>query len=194
MVDIEETNVEENESTEVNDYQDRFLRLQLDFVNYKRRMEREREEQVKSANEELILKLLPVIDDLGRALRNVPDDLADSEWARGVAMVKRSLDTKLAEEGLTLIDPKGEEFDHEEHEAVFTEEGSERDQDKVNSVIRYGYKLHGKVIRPAQVSVIKGIQRPESPFARSQRVPIRRGGAPRWERPRVAPNARGTFF
>ena len=194
MVDIEETNMEESEAAEAEDSHDRFLRLQSDFVNYKRRVEREREEQVKSANEELILKLLPVIDDLGRALRNVPDNLADSEWATGVAMVKRNLDTKLADEGLTLINPKGEEFDPEEHEAVFTEEGSERDQDKVNAVIRYGYKLNGKVIRPAQVSVVKGIKKPESPAIGSHRVPIRRGGDPRWGRQRVAPNVRETFF
>ena len=64
-------------------------RLQADFINYKRRVEREKAEYTKSANKELVLKLLPVLDDLRRALGALPDEAADSHWGRGVGLVAR---------------------------------------------------------------------------------------------------------
>ena len=187
-------NVEEIEVSGANACNEQLQRLLSDFVNYKRRVEKEREEYVKSANKELVLKLLPVIDDFGRALQNAPDNLADSEWTRGIAMVKRNLDSMLAEEGLSRIEAEGKEFDPAEHEAVFVQEGDENEQGRVKSVMRTGYRLHDQVIRPAQVAVIKGIKKPESPIQGSKRVPVRRGGNRGWERSRVAPGVRGTFF
>jgi molecular chaperone GrpE len=151
----EEREAEESHAEEV-DYHDMLQRLQADFVNYKRRVEREREEQTRQANRELMLRILPAIDDLRRALDSVPEDVAESEWARGIAHVGRKLMTALEEEGLERIEAEGEAFDPWQHEAVFCEEGPEQEEGTVRSVCRDGYRLHDKVVRPAQVVVCKG--------------------------------------
>ena len=191
MVEAEQAVLEERESTEVEEYRESLQRLHSDFVNYKRRVERERDEYVRSANEELILKLLPVLDDFGRALNNLPAEVADTEWSEGMALMERRLRAILGEEGLSRINAKGKEFNPWEHEAVFTEEGAEGEQGKVKSVIRDGYRLHDKVIRPTQVSVIKGVK--PGPEAKHN-IPIRRGGDVRWRGSRVAPGVREMFF
>jgi len=131
-------------------------RLQADFINYKRRVEREGEEQTRSANSALILKLLPVLDDFARALGTVPQGMADADWVKGMALIKRKLMATLEEEGLKRIDAEGKDFDPWEHEAVFCEGSSDHDEDKVRAVLRDGYKFHDRVIRPAQVVVSKG--------------------------------------
>ena len=156
-------------------------------------MEREKDELVNVANEELILKLLPVLDNFGRALTSVPRQSAKDDWVKGMELVEHNLSSILAAEGLSRIDSKGKEFDPQEHEAVFIEKGSAEEQGKVKSIIRDGYRLHEKVIRPAQVSVTKGIKPGPKPELK-QSVPVRRGGDPEWERLRVAPGVRGMFL
>lgn len=130
-----------------------FERLQADFTNYKRRVEREREENTRNANRELILKLLPVIDDFTRALEKVPDDEADTDWIKGMEFIRQKLEAVLSSEGIEKINAKGREFDPWKHEAVFCDAESGCEGGTVKSVIRDGYRLHGKVIRPAQVVV-----------------------------------------
>lgn len=154
----------EQPNTEAEEYRDLLQRLQADFVNYKRRVEREREEQTKSANRELILKLLPVLDDFAHALGTVPQELADAEWVQGMALIERKLRATLEKEGLKSIDAEGKDFDPWEHEAVFCEQSSDHDEGKVKAVFRDGYKLHDRVIRPAQVVVSKGSE-PGEPIA-----------------------------
>ena len=154
----------EKKTTEVEEYRDLLQRLQADFLNYKRRVEQEREEQTKSANRELILKLLPVLDDFARALGTVPQEMADADWVQGMALIERKLMTILEEEGLKRIDAEGKDFDPWEHEAVFCEQSSDHDEEKVKAVLRDGYKLHDRVIRPAHVVVSKGNE-PGEPIA-----------------------------
>ncbi len=149
---------------EEEEYRDLLHRLQADFVNYKRRVEREREEQARSANSALILKLLPVLDDFARALGTMPQEMADADWVKGMALIKRKLMATLEEEGLKRIEAEGKDFDPWEHEAVFCEGSSDHDEDKVRAVLRDGYKFHDRVIRPAQVVVSKG-GRPGEPIA-----------------------------
>ena len=145
-------------STETDNEEYRYLlqRLKADFANYKCRVEQERQEQVKSANRDLILKLLPVMDDIKHALEIVPRKMANSEWVRGIALIERKLNKILEEEGLERIDAEGNNFNPWEHEAVFCEESSDDDDGRVKFVLRDGHKLHGKVIRPAEVVVCKG--------------------------------------
>ena len=135
-------------------------RLQADFINYKRRVERDRDEYAKSANKELIMKLLPVADDLGRALETLPDEAAASHWGRGVSLVARKLRAILEEEGVSEIEAAGKDFDPWEHEAVFCEECPDGEDGKVKSVLRQGYRLGDTVIRPAQVVVSCGKEKP----------------------------------
>ena len=140
-------------NTKAEAYRDILQRLQADFNNYKRRTEREREERTKLANRELILKLLPVLDDFARALESVLHEKADAGWVEGMALIARKLTAILEDEGLTRIDAAGKEFNPWEHEAVRCEEGSDHDEGRVKAVLRDGYKLHDIVIRPAQVVV-----------------------------------------
>jgi molecular chaperone GrpE len=135
-------------------------RLQADFINYKRRVEREREEYANSANKELILKLLPVVDDLERALEALPDEAAGCHWGRGVGLVWRKLMAILEEEGVSEIEAAGKDFDPWEHEAVFCDESADGEEGKVKSVVRHGYRLGDTVIRPAQVVVSCGKEKP----------------------------------
>ncbi|MEE8470905.1 MAG: nucleotide exchange factor GrpE, partial [Dehalococcoidia bacterium] len=141
---------------EEENYRELLQSVKADFINYKRRVQQDGEDQAKSANKELILKLLPTIDDLERALSSGPQEIADAEWVEGVALIHRKLEATLEGEGLERIDAEGKEFDPWEHEAVFCEESSDHDEGKVKTVLRNGYKLHDKVIRPAQVVVSKG--------------------------------------
>jgi len=151
----------EGTNAEVEEYRDLLQRLQADFVNYKRRVQQEREEQTRSANRELILKLLPILDDFARALGPVPQEMADAEWVKGIALIQQKLMATLEEEGLKRIDAEGKDFDPWEHEAVFCEESSDHDEGRVKAVIRDGYKLHDRVIRPAQVVVSKASEQGE---------------------------------
>ena len=165
----------EQEEPEVRRPDDRDLlhRVQADFVNYKRRVEQEREQRGKFANRELILKILPTLDDLQRALRSVPQDMAETDWVSGMALIERKLVATLEAEGLERMDAEGQEFDPREHEAVFCDECSQVDRDVVKSVVRDGYRLHGMVIRPAQVVVSKAREIPPEPVkvrVRRQRV------------------------
>lgn len=149
----EEANNSEQAAAE--DYRELLKRLQADFVNYKRRVERERQEQAKSAAADLILKLLPLLDDLGRALKAVPHQIAGAQWVKGMALVERKLMGILEEQGLRRMEAEGEDFDPWQHEAVFCEEAPDLEEGKVKAVLREGYTFNGKVIRPAQVTVTK---------------------------------------
>ena len=171
---------------------DQLRRIQADFANYKRRVENSNEERIKMANEELVVKLLPILDNFGLALKNIPNDEANEDWNKGIALIEKQLRFVLEQEGLRKIDAEECEFDPERHEAVCTELGRSDDQGKVNTVIREGYKFHDKIIRPAQVSVIKGTK-PEPQPIPTRRIPVRKGGDVRWRGSPVAPVARGTF-
>ena len=155
----------EQEPKEPNDkekeYLDLLQRLKADFVNYKRRVEREREQEIKSADRDLILKLLPVTDDFRRALDSVPAEMAEDDWVKGMALIERKLMAMLEGEGLKRIDAEGKEFDPRDHEAVLCEEGSDHNV-RVKAILRDGYRLHDRVIRPAQVIVSRRSEQGES--------------------------------
>ena len=128
-------------------------RVQADSVNYKRRMEEERAELQQRANESLVLRLLPVLDDYQRALQYVPDVEEFKPWTAGMELVYRNFKGVLESIGVTQIQALGMGFDPMEHESVSYEETEEHDEGMVMSVVREGYKLHGRVLRPAQVTV-----------------------------------------
>jgi molecular chaperone GrpE len=131
-------------------------RVQADFLNYKRRVEQEREEQARQSQARLMLRLLPVLDDLERAMDSVRADLAGLHWVQGIVQINRKLHNVLESEGLERIDSVGQEFDPRQHEAVVHEESSPDQAGKVLAVLQSGYKLNGKVIRPAMVKVGRG--------------------------------------
>jgi len=127
-----------------------YLRLAADFDNYKKRVARERNELVTLANERLVKELLPILDDLERALVAA----AEHEEARleeGVRLVHRSLESLLERNGVKEIDTDGA-FDPNVHEALLAQP-SEADEGTVIDVVQKGYTLGDRVVRPARVVV-----------------------------------------
>ena len=141
-------------------YLDLAQRAQADFVNYKRRTTQELEQKIRDANGALLTQLLPVIDDLQRALDNVPEDLAEHSWAKGIGLIGQKLDGILQRQGLEQIGGEGDRFDPHIHEAVAYEAHPVYDEGQVASVYRVGYRLNDRVLRPAQVVVARGSSRP----------------------------------
>lgn len=136
-------------------YLDLAQRTQADFQNYKRRVEHEREKLIKDANADLLRQLLPVLDDLELALGQMPRELADQSWPRGVQLIGQKLQALLGQQGLQRIGVDGEEFDPYVHEAVAYEQHPRYAEGQVASVYRPGYRLHERVLRPAQVVVAR---------------------------------------
>ncbi len=128
-------------------------RAQADFINYKRRQEQDREEASKSANAMLILGLLPVLDDLKRAMESVPPRLAKTPWVDGIRLIERKFLAILEAEGLSRIKAQGEPFDPNLHEATMHTEGEEG---MVIKELQTGYRLHDRVLRPVMVAVGNG--------------------------------------
>ena len=143
----------EEAQREVEQFRTLLQRVKADSLNYKRRVEEEREELQRQANSNLVLRLLPVMDDFERALRHIPRDDAISAWLAGVELVGRNMTSVLESFGVTRIDAIDAQFDPAEHESVSIEVSDSREEGTVLSVIREGYKFNGRVLRPAQVTV-----------------------------------------
>jgi molecular chaperone GrpE len=129
---------------------DRLLRLAADFENYKKRAARERQEYVALANERLIGELLPILDDLERALA-AAEEHQEAQLEEGVRLVHRSLAGLLERHGVTSISTDGK-FDPHVHEALLSQP-SEAEEGSVLDVVQKGYKLGERVVRPARVVV-----------------------------------------
>jgi molecular chaperone GrpE len=140
--------------TPADDYKDQWLRAVADYKNYKRRVEVEREELKRTANASLMLKMLPVVDDLERAFESVPADVVQTAWWEGTRMIIQKMATLLESEGVVAMDVMGQPFDPMLHHAVSYEE-TDGDDDAVVSVLQKGYAMHEKVLRPAMVKVGK---------------------------------------
>lgn len=136
---------------------DQHLRLRAEFDNYRRRTRREMDEIRATASEGLALELLPVLDNLERAVQaaNVQDNAAKA-LADGVQMVLKQFLATLEKVGVVPIDAVGQPFDPTLHEAVFEEESDEFPDGHVIEEMQRGYRLNEKVIRPSMVKVAKG--------------------------------------
>jgi molecular chaperone GrpE len=145
------------EKAKAENYLDNWKRAQADFINYKRRNEQDKQETSKFANSVLILNLLPVLDDLERALNSVPQRLAKAAWVDGIRLIERKFRASLEAQGLTPIKALGKPFDPNLHEATMHSQGKEG---IVVGEIQRGYKLHDRLLRPAKVAVGSG-QEPE---------------------------------
>jgi molecular chaperone GrpE len=142
-------------TTKAEEYLDLLRRTRADFTNYRRRMEEERAQQIKSANLDLILKLLPILDDFERALASADPKELESGWAKGVQIIERNLRSLLASEDVHRIEAQGAQFDPREHEAVTHQPTTEAEEGTVVHVVRPGYRKGDRVVRPAQVVVAR---------------------------------------
>jgi molecular chaperone GrpE len=150
----------DEQRTKAEAYLDLAQRAQADFLNYKRRTAQELEQKIREANAGLLTQLLPVFDDVQRALTSVPAELSEHSWAQGVGLIGQKLDRILQLQGLERIGGEGDAFDPRIHEAVAYEEHPVYDEGQVASVYRVGYRLNDRVLRPAQVVVARGSSRP----------------------------------
>jgi molecular chaperone GrpE len=132
---------------------DLLRRTQADFVNYRRRMSQEQAEGRIAAQIALLSRLLPVLDDLGRALGAIPPELAMHPWVQGLLLVERRLTTLLDQLGVRQIGTPGEPFDPRWHEAITTEARADVPEGTILRVALPGYVMGERVVRPAQVSV-----------------------------------------
>ena len=129
---------------------DGWQRSQAEFQNYKKRVERDSEMMRANMKGDIVKKILPVLDDLERAIQNRP---ADEPWADGIELVIRKFQTVLESEGVKKIEAEGVEFDPNFHEAISNEPSEEVESGYVIAVVQNGYMLGERVIRPALVRV-----------------------------------------
>lgn len=128
---------------------DQYLRLMADFQNYKRRVAKEREDTRAYANEKIVTELLTVLDNFDRAMEHD----ADEGFKEGMQMILDQFNDVLKHAGVEEIEALGSEFDPNVHNAVLMEDTDEVESGYVSCVLQKGYKLNGKVIRPAMVKV-----------------------------------------
>ncbi|MFB7812662.1 nucleotide exchange factor GrpE [Paenibacillus chitinolyticus] len=133
--------------------QQRLLRAQADFDNFRRRTRQEKEEFAKYASLKLIEQMLPVIDNFDRALVSSRETQDFEALTKGIEMVYRQLDQVMTQEGLTPIEAVGQPFNPEFHQAIMQVESDEHEEGFVVEEVQKGYMLKDKVIRPSMVKV-----------------------------------------
>lgn len=149
----ENGNPEENTSPEqTNEYLEKYQRLLADFNNYKRREEKTKSDFKVYATSSLIEKLLPVLDNFDRALKDCDEE---DPFIKGIVMTRNELWKVLENEGLSEIPSDNQQFDPNFHQAFMTEESEEVESNHIIETFQKGYKLKDKVIRPSMVKVSK---------------------------------------
>lgn len=135
------------------EYLNLLQRVQADFLNYKRRVESERETNAETVRAETVLAFLPLVDDFERALAHLPPQVAEESWAQGFRLIERNLAAAFERLGVRRLGAEGDAFDPNLHEAVAYEEDPDQPEGHVSALHRPGYQLGERVVRPAQVSV-----------------------------------------
>ena len=153
--DVVELTTEEKLQEDLQAEKDKFLRLFAEFENYKRRTSKERVELFKTASEEVMVSMLPVLDDFERALAHIDEDKEAEELRKGVLLIYQKLVSTLEQKGLaSIIVEQGDVFDADNHEAVTQIPAPSKDlKGKIIDVIEKGYKLGEKVIRFPKVVI-----------------------------------------
>lgn len=141
---------------QVNELTEDLQRVRADFENYRKRVEQEKELARASGKVGAIMKLLPVIDNIERAISHTPDDLKENKWAQGVASLVKNLEKSLESLNLTRIEASvGTKFDPELHEAIQFDEEAEGDHEVIAEELQPGYRLGDDVIRHSMVKVTR---------------------------------------
>ena len=140
---------------ERDDFQDRLLRMTAEFDNYRKRTDRERRELSEAAGADLIRDLLPVVDDLERALAAPVDSAAATNYRNGVELIRRQMVEVLRRRGVEPPEVGGIGFDPQWHESVADEPANGRRDGEITAEIRRGYRIGQKLLRAAMVRVAK---------------------------------------
>jgi molecular chaperone GrpE len=134
---------------------DGWKRAAADLENYRKRVEKEQAELARFGHAVLMMRLLPVLDDLERAFQTLPKELNGLTWSEGLALIDRKLRMALASEGLKEIEALGKPFDPQVHEAVLQQQSTTYPDGQVIATLQKGYKLYERVLRPAMVQIAK---------------------------------------
>ena len=135
------------------EYLDGWQRARAEFANYKKRVLRENADIRQVARGEVIKLFLDIADDLERALQEKPEGGEEGTWANGIELIHQKLRSRLEAEGIKPMNPLGEEFDPNFHEALMKEESEEYESGQIIEVMQEGYWIGDKVLRPALVRV-----------------------------------------
>lgn len=153
VIDAIEMLEKENKTDE---YLNNWKRCQADFENYKKDQEKGMEEFRKFANMDVILQILPVLDNFNVSLEHVPESEKESAWVTGITLIKKQLEDVLKNNGVEEIEVKeGDKFDPSLHEAITDakQRTESESTNRIKKIVQRGYKIDGKVIRPARVVV-----------------------------------------
>lgn len=148
---------EELDSTQAkaDEYLDGWQRARAEFANYKRRIDREQSQVYQVATANIIKRFLDILDDLERALKNRPQDEEGAAWAEGIELIYRKFVAVLEAEGVKPMQADGEVFDPNLHEAISQEENEDFESGQIIEVVKRGYYLDDRVLRPAMVRVAR---------------------------------------
>jgi len=139
---------------QIEEYKAMLQRERAEFQNFKKRTKKEMDDLRLKISGDVLAKILPVIDDFERALTTIPAEEKGNEWLTGIEMIQRKLQTIVEGESIEAIDPLGEPFDPNFHEAIGTDDPTDDiPSDHITLVLQKGYKIGDRVLRPALVKV-----------------------------------------
>ena len=152
----DDSNIQEELAKEIASLTLDLQRTRADFENYRKRVEQEKQMARVSGESMAVTKLLPVIDNIERAITHIPDDLADNKWAQGIVGLTKNLEKSLDSMNLKRIDSQpGTPFNPEHHEAIQFDENAKGEHEVIAEELQAGYTLHGQSIRSAMVKVTR---------------------------------------
>jgi molecular chaperone GrpE len=163
--DNQDNEAEDNEQAQIEALKDKLLRALAETENVRKRADREREEVAKYGITSLARDIVGIADNLRRALESVPAESKESDariksLREGVALTQQEFEAVLARHGIERIEPLGEVFDHNFHQAMFEIEDKEHSAGTVVQVLQEGYRIHDRLLRPAMVGVAKKTSAP----------------------------------
>ena len=146
----------DSQAQKVNELTADLQRTRADFENFRKRVEGEKAVAYTNGETKAVLKLLPVVDTIDRAIANIPSDIVEHQWVQGVAGLVKQLDKALADMNLKRIDANsGTEFDPELHQAIQFDDEAKGDKEVIAEELQPGYLLNNAVVRPALVKVTR---------------------------------------
>ena len=143
-------------------YCDKYVRAHADFENVRKRLEKDKADFAKYANEGLIIQFLPIIDNLEMAEKHIKEAKDFKSVREGVDMIQLQIQKFLKDIGLERIKTVGEKFDPHLHDAMETEESDEKDEGTIVAELQPGYRLNGRLLRPAAVKIVKNSEKENS--------------------------------
>jgi len=151
---LDESIVVADDNQEINELNDKLLRSRAELENFKKRHETEIEKALKFGVESLLVELVPVIDNLERAISSFSKD-SNQEDREGIDLTLKSFESTLEKFNMRPINPVSESFNPEQHEAVGTLKQKDSEENSVIEVLQRGWQLHNRTVRPARVIVVK---------------------------------------